>query len=351
MHRNQRFASALLAAAIFAAVPATAGGRAYDVVDLGTLGGNQSFALDVNERGQTTGNARTTDGTLPLFAFFHDGDGMVPILPLQEGSRFSRGYAINDRGQVVGESDNDVPRAFLWEDGTARDLGTLGGRSAVAHDVNDRGQVVGASSNGIVTRPFLWEKERMLDLGTLRGTDDSFGRAWAINARGDAAGVSRNRADTASQATLWPRAPKGGIVALGSLEGGDQFSQAFAVNARGWVVGESALSDGSYRAFLWRAGAMEDLGTIEGFRFARAIDVNARGDVVGHAGPFYNFPTLGGRAVLWRNGELADLNDLIDPDSGWVLRSAEGISESGDVVGYGTFEGATRAFRLVPRGG
>ncbi|MBM4259908.1 MAG: hypothetical protein FJ145_00530 [Deltaproteobacteria bacterium] len=37
----------------------------YKVSDLGTLGGNQSFALDVNNSRQVTGNSRTTNSTLP----------------------------------------------------------------------------------------------------------------------------------------------------------------------------------------------------------------------------------------------------------------------------------------------
>ena len=50
----------------------------------------------------------------------------------------------------VGEPD----RAFLWEDGTVTDLGTLGSAmSAGAFGINERGQVVGlspVSGNGLM---------------------------------------------------------------------------------------------------------------------------------------------------------------------------------------------------------
>jgi len=36
-------------------------------------------------------------------------------------------------------------------------------------------------------------------------------------------------------------------------------------------------------------------------------------------------------------------------DSGWVLNEATGVNEAGVVVGNGTLNGQTRAFRLTPR--
>ena len=35
------------------------------------------------------------------------------------------------------------------------------------------------------------------------------------------------------------------------------------------------------------------------------------------------------------NGTVANLNDLIDPASGWRLIEAEAINDSGQIVGYG----------------
>jgi hypothetical protein len=52
--------------------------------------------------------------------------------------------------------------------------------------------------------------------------------------------------------------------------------------------------------------------------------------------------------VLWSNWQAWDLNDLLPEGTGWVLRSADGIDEEGTIVGYGTFQGQTRAFLLRP---
>jgi uncharacterized membrane protein len=52
---------------------------AYSITSLGTLGGNQSFALDVNNTRQVTGNARTTNQTLPLLAFLWDNQMLTNL--------------------------------------------------------------------------------------------------------------------------------------------------------------------------------------------------------------------------------------------------------------------------------
>jgi probable HAF family extracellular repeat protein len=73
------------------------------------------------------------------------------------GGPESRAVAINERGQVVGraetkakdEAGHPISHAFLWEDGKMRDLGTLpGGLESFAYGINERGQIVGTSETG-----------------------------------------------------------------------------------------------------------------------------------------------------------------------------------------------------------
>jgi surface-anchored protein len=328
---------------------------AYELVDLGTLGGPTSFALDVNNRGQVTGNSRYTNANSRLHAFLWEA-GVMTDLGFLPGVEFSRGYALNDAGVVVGESDNDVPKAFAWTPATGMiNLGTLGGPSAVAHDINEAGEVVGAASNGSASRPYKRLPDgTFIDLGTLLGTTNSNGRAWAINQAGAVAGVSRNASNTTSQATLWlPGQPP---MNLGSLLDGQQFSQAYALNDRLEVVGSSVRGKVSptsstdlIRAFYWREGSMTELPLLTyapDWIHSEAKDINNCGTIVGYVARFSGSPTSGGAAVLWRGGEVYELNTLIPPGSGWVLQSAEGINDRGDIVGYGNFGGNTRAFLL-----
>lgn len=316
----------------------------YAIVELGTLGGSQSFALDINNSGQITGNARTAANVLHTF-LWQDG-AMIDLGILPESTTdFSRGFAINELGQVTGESDNNISKAFLFDPGTNLliNIGHLGGGSAFGADINDEGQIVGSSSNGLRTRAFLFSSGAMQDLGTLLGSQDSFARAWGINSGGDVVGFSRNAADTASHATLWSN---GQILDLGAFGGQDAFSEALAINDTGQIVGRSAVAGATdQRAFLWKNGDLVDLGTVAGLKFSRANDVNELGLVVGTASQFEGFS---GRGFRWAEGVIADLNVLLPANSGWLVTSVEGVNDVGQITGFGTLNGQTRAFLMTP---
>ena len=108
--------------------------------------------------------------------------------------------------------------------------------------------------------------------------------AYALNARGDAAGYSAGRASV-RRATLWPST--GGVVDLGVLPGGG-FSVAYGSNDAGAVVGISGSSAGS-RAFIWtQAQGLQDLNALiaqpAGFVLTSAMGINAQGMIlaIGH---------------------------------------------------------------------
>lgn len=340
-------AVATLACAAFGR-PAGAQAPRFTVREIPALGGASSFALDVNNAGVVTGNAQTAPNTPAprLNAYRWDGGAPANLGTLPGGNNFSRGYGVNDAGVVVGESDNNAPRAFRWQDGVMADLGTLGGASAVAHGINNAGQIVGIAGDGTTSRAFLWENGTMRDLGAADGSTNTVARAWAVNDAGVAVGVSRSAAGV-SQATVWEG---GGARSLGSLGSGLLFSEALAVGGGGLVVGRSntgVVTPGGtsvFEAFLWGGGAMTGLGSL-GYTFSVASDVNTAGWVVGHG---TNVSGLPQGALLWRGGAGVNLNTLVDGAAGWVLQSAEGVNESGQIVGYGTLNGQTRAYLLTP---
>jgi hypothetical protein len=91
--------------------------------------------------------------------------------------------------------------------------------------------------------------------------------------------------------------------------------------------------------------ASDDLGAI-GEGYPMVWGMNDGGDIVGSyfAGPDYDHES----AFLALGSMLFDLNDLIDPASGWTLDGAYDINNLGQIVGNGHFGGQPRAFRLGP---
>ena len=88
------------------------------MVDLGTLGGNFSSAVAVNNNGQVVGLSDTTASVSPNHAFsWTAAGGMVDLGTL--GGANSSAYAVNDNGQVVGTADTATDsggftHAFSW---------------------------------------------------------------------------------------------------------------------------------------------------------------------------------------------------------------------------------------------
>jgi probable HAF family extracellular repeat protein len=308
--------------------------REYTITDLDTFCGN-----DISESGYVVG-LWPIRGDAYNHAYLYRHGVMTDLGTL--GGLTSVGYAVNNRGQVVGYSRlTQFPNhAFLYSDGVMTDLGTLGYESE-AMGINDAGLIVGQSrtSNDRYTHAFLYQDGVMHDLGTLGG-DNSV--AHKVNAAGEIVGISQNE-HYINRAFLYSH---GVMQDLGTL-GGDS-SWALDINNKGDVVGASYTSTGDWHAYLYSRGVMIDLGDLFGKgstehgSTARAI--NDKGEVVGEAW----FPGPGStHAFLYSKGVMTDLNTLIPPDSGWVLNNALGINNAGQIVGYGIIDGEQHGFLLT----
>ncbi len=325
--------SLALAAPAFAALPA------YSVKDLGTLGGATSMALGINASGEVVGLSAIAGSSL-VHAFVHDGGGMRDLGTF--GGAQSLAEAISDRDDVIGwaVTATGERHAFLHHDGVLMDIGTLGGSPADARGINDLGDIVGSSflPGSTHERAFLWRNGVMQDLGTLGGTDS---RAYAINDNGDVVGFSRpaeNNDDI--HAFVW----RDGVMEdLGTL--GGWASHAYDINDNGKIVGWS-MEEPNYvsHAYLWSEGVMYDLGTLGGV-YSAAFAINRLGEIVG-----VSTNSAEKQHAFYCNGAgpLVDLNTQIPEGSGWLLNSAIDLNDQGQIVGAGTYQGASRAFLLTP---
>ncbi len=191
----------------------------------------------------------------------------------------------------------------------------------------------------------------MQDLGTLVGAGGS-STAAAINDMGQVVGES-TATSGGSHAFLWDSV--NGMQDLGKLPGGsNDTSRANDINDAGQVVGYSAVANFVEHAFIWDSvNGMRDLGVLPGDEnWSFAIGINNSGQIVGMSGV-----QSGSHAVLWINGPIIDLNDVIDqsdPLAPYVtLSEARGINDTGQIAATGSDSrtGATHAYLLSPVGG
>jgi len=339
----------------------------------GFNGLNSALALWASDSGLTAGFS--TNGIDPLTGgpavegILWGKDGSLTDLGTFGGNN-SAGYAVNNRGQVAGVALNAIPdpytavfllgatqaRAFLWTRSAGlQDLGTLGsGTDSAAFLINQRGQIAGWSFTNTIVNPttgtptldpFFWDKTAgMIDLGTLGGTA---GQAFALNNRGQVVGQSNTQGDAACHAFLWDKTA--GMRDLGTLGGED--AAAIALNDAGDVVGQAGLPGSvscdqwPVHAFLWRKGVMRDLGSLYGIQFSTGLSINARGQIVGNVGD------ESGVATLWEDGgPLVDLNTLIPSNPGLTLFNALYINDRGEIAAQGVLpDGVTvHSFVLTP---
>jgi probable HAF family extracellular repeat protein len=150
---------------------------------LPTLGGTNGVALGINNRGQIGGDAEgpnfdpCSPFALEVKAVIWRDHQIEQALPPFGGSA-AVANAINDNGDAVGLSGCITGNfyAVLWSHGRPSNLGTLGGVAGnIPFDINNRGQVIGQSDlpGDTLHHGFLWQNGVMSDLGNLPGLPTS----------------------------------------------------------------------------------------------------------------------------------------------------------------------------------
>lgn len=319
----------------------------------------------------------------PTYQITHIGN-----LPGATGGQVT---AINNNNVVVGYSTAGSYRTgFRWsqEDGM-QDLNRFAYEGMEAHDINDNNRIVGWLQQGDERKGFYMQFQSGLVAvwhdDPLPGHVGSATRG--VNNLGHTVGYSVDNAFS-EHAAGWVL-PYGGFLLPGNGLGGS--SVAFRINDASNSVGYTMM-DGEKRASLFlNSNQLVDLHTMlpAGATSSIARDINDQGVIVGdymdpqdHLQSFVFNPELGmlypvetggftmsnlnavsgtgiavgtistagrTRASRWTLDQgLVNLNDLIDPASGWTLKTAYGVNDAGYIVGVGVYQGIESNFMLTP---
>jgi probable HAF family extracellular repeat protein len=336
---DQRPCRVLAIAAVLAVTMATGTAPALaregmrDPIDLGTLGGPNSFAIGINPSGTiVVGESDDGRGQIRPVAWLH---GRITDLGTPAAPGEADGLDVNDCGVVVGAygQTNDpaaTQHAFAWHRGTLTILpGLPGGGGTYARRINDRDEIAGdAFTADGHDHPVLWDAHGIHDLGLPPGYTDGY--LLALNDEGDAGGAMF-AADGSEAAFTWHR---GRFQILPTL--GGPTAQVNVLDDRGVAGGIADVdANGTSEAALWGpTAAPRGLGFFPGGNFSWILGTNGLGDYTGIASlsAADPFPHV---FVAHAGGPLLALPPL-SGDYSKTPSTAHGIDRRGDVAGAST---------------
>jgi probable HAF family extracellular repeat protein len=370
-------------ATIVLACFSNAGAQAsYKVTDLGAEGtDNLGCAMSVNNQGWTeimagnveAGQVDSIFGTLLNGRAEINVNGFKTDLGTLGGLNSWMNWGeINDRGQVVGDSETAVPDPngedicgfgthltclpFLWQKGHMSALPTLGGNNGQASAINNRGEIAGFAENSTVDSscppnttnnqielPVLWEKGKIQALPTVDGDPD--GVAFWINDEGQAVGDSRNCSGTILHAVSWENGTASPLPDFGTG------AAAQSINNQGQIVGTVGSADNTTQTgALWQNKTLTTLDLLPGDFGGIASGINCKGQVVGSNWDS-NFNWSHG--YIWQNNVTTDLNTLFPASSNLFAVMANKINDRGQISGMaivlsGPDAGNIHAFLATP---
>jgi probable HAF family extracellular repeat protein len=199
---------------------------------LGSFGGINTEAEDINEAGQVTGYSEEPDGCINAFRYT-DGIGLENI-----GTNFtlvSHGFAINDLGWVAGYGDG---YAFIYRD----DLGVINLGRGRAYGLNNRGTAVGVIFGQTVERGLIYLDGEVM----IVGPEDETTILNDINEQDIAVGIGFRTISGRhlSIGLIWNKAE--GLINLNSLihpDRGWALVTAASINEYGQIAGSGSFEN------------------------------------------------------------------------------------------------------------
>ena len=346
----------------------------YEVRGIEPLAGYQrSKIFGINNSGMVAGRFYNydaeTDEEVDRQAFIWTKAEGAKALPSLAGE--SGAWGINDTGLVSGYSYNqeEYKRAVRWDtnDETIVDIGVLtpsqgtGGNESDGYDLNNLGQVVGLADildyygdgSFVIFHAFLYDDATGIqDLGTFTTASpeyqNGYSIAYDINSHGQVVGIAND--------SSWAFLPfiydeTNGMEAL--TRGSNYLTgewYAVAINDSGLIGGHVIAATNQSLPFYWQNSSADPIQVTmpSGFPYGEIYGINESGQMVGIMWDSDQDDALEHAFIFDTENGVRDLNDLIDPQSGWILTFARDINNSGQVVGYGEVNGEHRGFILTP---
>jgi probable HAF family extracellular repeat protein len=267
--------------------------------------------------------------------------------------------------QLVDVGTFGGPQSWMFSPGAAR-TGLLNNQGTLAGSADTLAvdPYCFWSPDCFVAHGFRWQEGAKTDLGVLSGGSGS--QVNWISANGLMAGIS----DNGQQDPLNPSFPQvhavvwahGAMTDLGNLPEGGYDTWATAVNSRGEIAGQAyntipdinSLFGYGYqsRAFYWKNGTMQDLGTLGIGTQAMAGLINERGQVVGwsYTSSIAN-PTCAGISAF----TLTTDSFIWDPKDGMkdigglggACTLANDLNNKGQIIGGSSLSGDTNVHPFV----
>ena len=336
--------------------------------------GGAANVFQVNMLGQLVG----LDSSDNVLLSGPHGQGATNLGMLDPFFFGSQPNAINNSGQVVGAgllNADGSDHAFIGGPTSLTDIGTIadqqsnsnpnsvynGGFNSNAYGINNRGQVVGDSDylpDPTVLQPtgthaFLYDNGVLTDISNQSGSGvGSAGlntSAYAINDTGLIVGAGDTPVSSGGTETHAFAYQNGMFYTLGTLNDTVQ-SYATGVTNSGLIFGTSTFRFGDLsdtHAFLHSGLGLltssDDIGTFGGAD-STIVSANNAGLAVG----FADSATSTALPFLYQNHKLTNLNDLV-AGSGWTINYALTITNDNSIYGEGIDpNGNESIFLLTP---
>lgn len=309
----------------------------FSIKELGDVDSSQAIAYGINNKGDIVGESDNLLVGGNAGAAFWPRVNHTTFIDPDLGSILSAASDINKDGVAVGFKYNAGTgiRAYVWGNNTATALPSLHSNPDLyanddADEVNDSGQIVGYSTedNGNVHAVTWINSTTLVDLTP--DPDTEAAGAFGINNTGDITG-NWNR-----QAVIWQSGsmtilpiPRPADIPADATLFVDGRSIADNGDVAGYISWSSeATGTGGYRAFLWSGGNATILQPFDpNYPECIAYGVNNKQEIVGGCA---NAQTGQTRAFYWKGGTMYDPGMLADGVSSY----AEAINDKGEFVGY-----------------